>query len=181
MIFQNKESMPKCLRCGKILKPAKPKLVDINFYSCPNCSCNYARKPGQSLHDRWLMPITGPLYGVIFEEEHALKAKELAVEYYHEEDVFNMEIIIQHIKEELKNPTQKVSEIHEFINPDENKIREFLSLFVEELEKLYEKNDKLKERKEARIEIAKHLMKKEVDVDVIVKSSGLSKKEIENM
>ncbi len=81
------------------------------------------------------MPITLPLYSVIFEKNPATKAKSVAISFYESKD-FDLEILKEHIGSELNQPTQNVSEIHDYVYPNEDELRKFLKCFVFELEKL---------------------------------------------
>ena len=83
------------------------------------------------------MPITLPLYGVIYDKEPRLKAEKEAQGFL-SRDKEVRDLIKQHIREELNNPKQKVSRIFNFKYPNEEKLREYLEDFIKALEK-YEK------------------------------------------
>jgi len=84
-----------------------------------------------SLTDRWGMPISLVLYGVIFEKKPEIKATVIAADFKARDDLDLVEII-EDIKIELETPRQKVSSILNFEYPDEDKLRLFLKLFIEQ-------------------------------------------------
>lgn len=127
--------MPNCPRCSATLKPTEPKTAGISFYECPDCASQYARQSGEDLHDRWLMPLSLPLYVVIFDRDPASRAIDVARQFC-DRDELELDILEQHIAEELGNPKQKVSEIHDFAYADEHQLREFLGSFLEALKEL---------------------------------------------
>ena len=128
--------MEHCYRCDSQLIKITPGDVDnIMFFECPSCKCQYAKSKDSELHDRWLMPITLPLYSVINENNPVSQAITQAKAFFEREDL-DLEILKRHIHDELGDPKQKVAEIFEYINPDEGKLREYLKYFVWELERL---------------------------------------------
>ena len=71
----------KCFRCNGELENTTPEKVDdINFYSCKSCSCAYTKNTEGRIYDRWLMPITLPLYGVIFEKDPLSKVEHIVAD-----------------------------------------------------------------------------------------------------
>jgi len=84
-----------------------------------------------SLTDRWGMPISLVLYGAIFEKKPEIKATVIAADFKARDDLDLVEII-EDIKIELETPRQKVSSILNFEYPDEDKLRLFLKLFIEQ-------------------------------------------------
>lgn len=128
------EKMTECYRCNSKLKDVTPKDIEnIHFFEYLECHSRYAQKPGQQLHDRWLMPLTLILYEVIFSENPPDHAKELLNEKGRF-DVKKKDILISHIRGELDTPNQKISEIFDFVCNDETKLREYLRLVMEGLE-----------------------------------------------
>ena len=126
--------MKHCYRCQSQLIDVTPDDVDnIMFFECPSCKCQYAKNPDGELHDRWLMPITLPLYAVISEEDPVSQARTQAVMFLERDDL-DLKLMIEHIIAEIKNPKQRVSEIYKFVYPDEENLREYLSWFVSYLE-----------------------------------------------
>ncbi|WP_281561732.1 hypothetical protein [Thalassomonas sp. RHCl1] len=81
------------------------------------------------------MPITLPLYNVIFSKDPEAHAKDEAIKFF-ELDYLDIKIIKQHITEELNVPKQKISHIHNYEYPNEKRLRAYLRRFLEELEKL---------------------------------------------
>jgi hypothetical protein len=124
-----------CLRCNTELEPAEPQTPDTSYYSCPACQCEYAQKPGEGLHDRWLMPLSLPLYAVIFDKNPSSRAGEIAQHFVAREDL-DLDVLEQHIDDELSNPKQKVSEILNFVSATEDQLRDFLAVFRDELRSL---------------------------------------------
>ena len=118
--------MPKCPRCKwSDLVRSSDSNGEVTFYECPNCVWAFAQKPGQSLHDRWLSPISIALYSQIFEPEPENTGRDSALQIFQtSRDLVAW--LIYEIRRELKCPTQKVSEIHEFVCKDEGKLRRHL-------------------------------------------------------
>lgn len=125
--------MEKCFRCaGKLQDNTPPDVAGIKFFACMDCGAGYAKKPGQDLHDRWLMPLSVVLYAVIFEREPYLKAKSVA-KYLLDQKNTDLLKLKEHILEEIKTPKQKVSQIHDFAYPDEVELRKYLVAVYEHL------------------------------------------------
>ncbi len=122
-----------CYRCGGVLQDDTPdRLTEISFFICPSCGCDYARHKNGSLHDRWLMPLTQALYGLIFalsiEEHVAPSAKQMrgkGNEFVRR--------LLEHIDDELANPKQKLADMHAFVCLDEKDLRAFLGLLARRL------------------------------------------------
>lgn len=119
-----------CLRCTEVeLAPAEPFVPKIEFFDCPACHRQYARKPGQSLTFRWLHPISIALYSILFDSEPLLglaQSPKLS-----EPERRRM---IEEIELELTQPTQQVRDILD--NPQtEEECRQFLGEFVARLRK----------------------------------------------
>lgn len=51
-------------------------------------------------------------------------------------DDINHDLLLEHIDVELESPKQRVSEIHNFANPDEERLRLFLRRAAEEVRRL---------------------------------------------
>ncbi len=130
-----------CLRCNdselEVLSASSP---EITFYSCPTCGRHYAKQPGESLHDRWLSPLSGVLYGVIFERKPQKRAKEMAERFYQGREFYTEKWlkvwVLGDIQSELEHPKQKVKEILEGMHASEEDLREYLRLFAIELKAL---------------------------------------------
>jgi hypothetical protein len=130
-----------CLRCKdselEVLSDSSP---EITFYACPTCGRHYAKQPGESLHDRWLSPLSGVLYGVIFGLKPQKRAKEMAEHFYQGREFCTEEwlkvYVLGDIQSELEHPKQKVKEILEGMRASEEDLREYLRLFAEELKAL---------------------------------------------
>lgn len=79
------------------------------------------------------MPMTLPLYRVIFEEDPLCCVAAAVKEICSMKKEFH-DILIEHISKELENPKQRVSDMHDFKFPNEDKLREFLRLVKEGVE-----------------------------------------------
>src|SRR5262245_60016052 len=125
--------MPKCPRCkSSDLTRGNDSNSDITFYECANCVWAFAQEPGESLHDRWLSPISIALYGQIFELEPEKTGRDAAVLLFEQRrDLVSW--LIYEIRRELKSPTQKVSEIHKFLCRDEMRLRRHLADLADHL------------------------------------------------
>jgi len=123
-----------CFRCHTLLlKDSKVKR--ITFYQCPKCLSAYSKESNKPLHDRWRMPLSLVLYGVIFDKNPLLKYKSIAIEFSKRDDL-DLDFMISDIKQELEKPRQNVSHILDFEYPDEVKLREFLQKFEDSLSSL---------------------------------------------
>jgi len=81
------------------------------------------------------MPISLVLYGVIFDQHPINKAKIIAQQLSLRDDI-DLAFLINNVEEELQNPTQKVSNILDFVYPNETELRSYLKIFTEELRKI---------------------------------------------
>jgi peptide subunit release factor 1 (eRF1) len=124
-----------CLRCNNELNITSPSPEEITFYQCPQCDSHYTLHKDKSLTDRWGMPISLVLYGVIFVKRPVNSAKVIAEQLALRDDI-DLAFLIKNIHDELQEPTQKVSKMLDFIYPDETALREFLKVFNEELTEL---------------------------------------------
>jgi len=128
--------MPKCPRCkSSDLVRGKDSTREVAFYECPICIWAFAQAPGESLHDRWGSPISVALYPPIFERDPDGTGRDAAlliVRTKHDLVAW----LIYEIRRELKCPTQKVSEIHQFVCKDEVKLRKHLSDLADRLVEL---------------------------------------------
>jgi uncharacterized protein YlaI len=128
-----KKSHEKCLRCDDQFLHILPESnKDITFYECPECKWNFAKKPDERLHDRWLSPISMVFYGIIFSKdprEEIERISEYFIHYY-EEGKYKLSFmnrLIEEIDRELNKPTQPVSQILELVHhPSEEIVRDFL-------------------------------------------------------
>jgi hypothetical protein len=70
--------MEVCFRCKHDLVDITPDdLEGIQFFGCHGYGSHFTKNPGKQLCDRWLMPITLPLYHVTFEENPIDKLKKI--------------------------------------------------------------------------------------------------------
>ncbi len=124
----------KCLRCGGPLVLSRDSTAEITFYDCPSCPWHFAQGPGESLHDRWGSPLSVALYSQIFEKHPDQTAEENArVLLSQRPDL--IAAILKEIDRELESPTQKVSEILDFVYPNEDSLRIHLKLLAVALRK----------------------------------------------
>ena len=84
--------------------------------------------------DRWLMPITRPLYAFVFQSLHIRSAEEIADEFRKREESSYLKLIVQEIIGELNHPTQRVKDMYR-TRHSESELREFLGRFVAELDR----------------------------------------------
>jgi transposase-like protein len=124
-----------CLRCPNTeLQRLPESSAEMLFFACPVCHRQYAKGTGESLHDRWLSPLSIPLYSVIFEQEPVQCAPRVAGSLLRRADANTfIEVLITSIEEELQHPTQQVSEIHDAVYANEQQLRKFLAALVHEL------------------------------------------------
>ena len=121
-------SEEKCLRCVDIVLRLLPESSkEVKFYRCPKCGWNFAKKPGQQLHDRWLSPISWVLYLVTSNKDPRERIDQIADLFIEQRNLNELSTIVHEIDRELKEPTQRVTEILDFAHsPSEEIVREFL-------------------------------------------------------
>jgi len=119
------DAMEKCIRCTRVLAKAPNQSAEVEFYVCEQCQSHYAKKPGQALHDRWLMPLSVVLYPVLFDKEPCSKAASVAKSIL-QSGAIDIARVKEHILDEIKVPKQKVSQILDFAHPDEEALRKYL-------------------------------------------------------
>jgi len=126
-----RELTMKCFRCNNALNKTSEDAA--HFYSCSSCNAHYRLDEHTGLCDRWRMPLSLVLYGVIFDKNPETKAVAIAADFKARDDL-DLANIVNDIKAELKSPRQKVSSILNFEYLNEDKLRLFLKLFVNEYE-----------------------------------------------
>jgi hypothetical protein len=104
----------------------------LSFYCCSHCRSHFAQGHGESLHDRWLSPISIVLYSQIFELDPQ-KTGESIARILLETRPDLVSSIISEAERELASPTQKVSEIHAFMYADEATLRAHLRVVAKYL------------------------------------------------
>ena len=125
----------KCPRCGGSLVLDPDTTETITYYNCPSCPWHFAQAPGKGLHDRWLSPLSIALYSQIFEKHPDQTAEENAKALLSQRPDL-IAAILNEIDRELESPTQKVSEIFDFLYPDEDKLRIHLKLLAAALRRI---------------------------------------------
>ncbi len=125
----------KCPRCGRPLALNPDATAKISFYDCPSCSWHFAQAPGESLHDRWGSPLSIALYSQIFEKHPDQTAEENAKALLSQRPDL-IASILSEIDRELESSTQRVSEIFNFVYPDEDRLRMHLKLLAAALRRL---------------------------------------------
>jgi|GEM_PF-3021631 len=124
-----------CFRCdGALIDVSLEELTEIKFFACEHCPCQYTKNVQGRLHDRWLMPMTLALYAVLDEENPLLKVDYVVKQMLAKGQRFT-DALIEHIYQELENPQQQLTDMHSFSYPDENKLRQFLLLVKQGVEK----------------------------------------------
>jgi hypothetical protein len=125
-----------CRRCNiGILEKLPESSPDFSFFRCNNCGWNWAQGEGESLHDRWLSPISIVLYSQIFEKNPDLTGEQNAKILFNQKGKDFLKLVVDEIERELSDPIQKVSEIHDFVYPDEIKLRKHLEVLKNYLKK----------------------------------------------
>ena len=102
-----------CLRCDEqaLVPVESPKGEGITFFECPKCKRHYTLAKGRTLTDRWLSPITLPLYSTIFSSNPPEDAERIALEFLDHESPERLRIILAEIDDELASPKQYVKHI----------------------------------------------------------------------
>jgi hypothetical protein len=127
--------MKKCPRCGASLVLNPDTDATITYYDCPSCPWHFAQEPGRGLHDRWLSPLSIALYSQIFEKHPEKTAEENAKALQSQRPDLISEILSE-IDRELESPTQQVSEIFDFMYPNEDALRIHLKLLAAVLRRI---------------------------------------------
>ena len=145
IMFRSEE---KCLRCDDaVLRLLSESSRTVKFYVCPKCGWNYAKGQGESLHDRWLSPISVVLYPVTFNKDPRERTDEIAELFIEQKNRDELSTLAQEIDRELREPTQRVTDILPFAHsPSEEIVREFLhgvsTRLKEHLGKSHNKNSR---------------------------------------
>jgi hypothetical protein len=130
--------VPRCPRCKwSDLVRGSNSTAEVTFYECANCVWAFAQRPGESLHDGWGSPISVALYLQIFERTPETTGRDAALHLFRTRHDL-VAWLIHEIRRELKCPTQKVSEIHQFVCKDEAKLRQHLGDLADRLVALEE-------------------------------------------
>jgi hypothetical protein len=116
------------LRCDDtVLRLLPESSREIKFYRCPTCGWNYAKGQGESLHDRWLSPISLVLYLVTSTKDPRERIDQIADQFIEQRNRDELSTLVREIDRELEEPTQRVTEILDFAHsPSEEIVREFL-------------------------------------------------------
>ncbi len=131
----DEDTRPTCLRCGTVRLRALPaSSPEIDFFECPACGRQFARKPGQGLTLRWRHPISLVLYPVIFSASPAAEAERVAMQFAEQWTREQIDLAVQEIRLELDEPTQRVRDILG-CHASEAELREYLRLVAERLER----------------------------------------------
>ncbi len=129
-----KSEKKKCPRCGGPLVSNRDSTAEIAFYDCRSCRWHFAQLHGEGLHDRWGSPLSIALYSQIFEKHPEQTAEENAKALLSQRPDL-IAAILNEIGRELSSPSQRVSEIHDFVYPDEDGLRVHLKLLAVALRK----------------------------------------------
>lgn len=120
------QAAPFCLRCPGVSLCLLGGSQSIEFFECPSCHRQYARKESGSLTYRWLHPISLVLYGVLFSENPAAAVPWIADRLADSFSSAKLEAMIDEIERELTQPTQQVRDILDNPQPEEV-CRQFLA------------------------------------------------------
>jgi len=127
-------SEPFCLRCKSVELEVLPLSGDrITFYGCPKCGRHFAQKPGRSLTERWLGPLSVVLYDRIFSKRPQDDAERIAANLRKTRTSQQIAWIISEIQEELAHPTQQVRDILDQPQAEAD-LREFLTMVADNLD-----------------------------------------------
>ena len=120
----------RCLRCDgqTLVSVESPKGQGITFFECPECKRHYALAKGRTLTDRWLSPITLPLYGTIFSSNPPEDAERVALSFLDQESPERLRTILAEIDDELSSPKQCLQHIFNQ-SQSEQSLRLFLRRF----------------------------------------------------
>lgn len=124
-----------CPRCRTAILTETDHAENIRFFLCSNCNRRYALQPGQALTSRWREAITLPLHEVCQSKvpiQHALRVARKFVSQWSSKE---LDWIVQEIKLELDDPTQRVRDTLD-CNASEVELRQYLLLFCEHVEQL---------------------------------------------
>ena len=125
-------NMPRCYRCDAILDRDPSSASSLSFYECSKCHSRYAKSNNTDLHDRWGMPLTIPLYSVIFDSDPSIRVDEV-LDSLRRDHRDLLPILVEEIREELANPRQEVSQIYDFAHATEVQLRDFLAKIAEKI------------------------------------------------
>jgi hypothetical protein len=123
-----------CLRCvGTTLRELSDSTSEIEFFECPSCLRQYAKKNGGSLTYRWGHPISLALYAVMFSSRPLDSIPTVTESLVRDRSPAQVAELVAEIESELKNPTQPVSRIIEMV-ASESECREFLGALALKLQ-----------------------------------------------
>jgi hypothetical protein len=120
-----------CLRCDQVALVSVPvDAADIQFFRCPRCTRNYARKSGKPLTFRWGHPISLALYPVIFERAPVAVSAAQIDRVLGQTAFADLAAALAEIRLELASPTQPVRDMLDCVAP-EAELRQYLDLYCE--------------------------------------------------
>ena len=120
-----------CLRCEEVaLLGAPTDAAGVEFFSCPRCGRNYARRSGKPLTYRWGHPISLALYPMIFEPAPAQVSAAQIDRLLGQTAFDDLAAALAEIRLELASPTQPVRQILDCIAP-EAELRQYLDLYCQ--------------------------------------------------
>ncbi len=124
---------PSCLRCeDRELESRSGSAGEVEFFRCPSCCREFARKTGRALTYRWLHPVSLPLYCILLDRDPMFRVGEVATMFGKQRSAVELSSMLDEIELELEEPTQEVRLILD--NPQsEDLCREFLREFVRRL------------------------------------------------
>jgi len=132
--------MDNCFRCNGSLIDITPSDVEEgSFYRCTRCHSEYIKRLEKPLCDRWGMPLTVALYGLICADNTDDKIDEIVDQMQRQGRGFIGTLIV-HITLEMKHPKQNVSDMLNFQYLDEIALRCFLVKLKEKLQRLSKEN-----------------------------------------
>jgi hypothetical protein len=127
------EKPPNCLRCDRVPLTITDCYPGIRNYECSLCFRRFSQKDAHGLCDRWLSPITLPLYAFLFDGHLIGSVNNIAKQFRQNEDPAYLKLMCQEIKYELDHPAQQLTDMYESRH-SESELRDFLRQFVAALE-----------------------------------------------
>ena len=124
-----------CLECGAILELVQAESTSrTHVFRCGDCGQSFMERHGEELRHYRRGPFVGPMYALIYEEDPAGKAEEMADRMIGGDDTDGLEFLLKSCEAELRDPSQRLSEVYEFqFSPSEESLREFLRILADRL------------------------------------------------
>jgi transposase-like protein len=100
----------------------------VEFFACPSCRRQYARKPGSTLAERWPGPIGQLLYPIQFSSDPLGEIERVAALVVSQWSVERIREALHEVNLELRDPSQEVRTIIDLpAHISEQDVRAFLA------------------------------------------------------